>query len=235
MTKAEILAATRYLINENSGDSGALLSDTGNLLEFIQDAQETVVLDCMPFMKGQLCTKENVTLIAETQSYTLTASYWMVYKVARNTTGDSPKELTVINPYQELEFMDVGETADEPDACYFLGDTMYFCPKPAVAATDYCTVWLIRPEAATMATGGPAYLPVPAHRLIVYQAAALAATMIEKDPSPFYALYARRLAQVRAIWAARFQSRIKTINESVGVRSHYNAKAPYDYDTDWDA
>ena len=72
MTRAEILADVRNLINEASGDAGALLSDSGNMLTFLADAQEQCVLDLMGIMPTSFLGSENVTLIAGTANYALT-------------------------------------------------------------------------------------------------------------------------------------------------------------------
>lgn len=75
MTKAEILSAVRYLVNEKSTTAGAHLDDAGNLLEFVQSAVEDVVMDLMKFMPGQLAVAENISLIANQANYTLTTSF----------------------------------------------------------------------------------------------------------------------------------------------------------------
>jgi hypothetical protein len=233
MTLAEIIATTRGLCNENSNDSGALLSDAGNLKEFINDAAEQVMLDLMPLMPGQFLTKENITLVAGTQSYTLTAKFWQIYKIAKNVTGEPPRELDPIDPLDEPYYMETAERDSEPTAYYVLGDTVYFCPIPSSATTSYATAWLVRPELAAVPTDGPTYIPAVAHRLIAYQAAALVATMLEKDPTPFVQLYARRLSKVAEVWAARFQNKPRFVRESVAERSAFSMGVSTERDTEW--
>jgi len=235
MTLAELVTTTRGLCNEISTDSGALLSDTGNLLEFLADAQEMVVLDLLNVMPSQFTTTENITFTAGTQSYTLTTNpnFLQIWKIAKNVSGEPPRELDPIDPLDEPYYMEVAETDSEPTAYYVLGQTIYFVPIPSASTTAYAKVWLVRPEATAVATNGPVYIPPIAHRLIAYQAAALIATMLEKDPAPFIQLYARRLSKVAEVWNARLQNKIRTVRESVAERSAFNSGLSYDRDLDW--
>jgi len=236
MTLAELVTTTRGLCNEISTDSGALLSDTGNLLEFLNDAQEQVLLDLIPIMPGQFTVTENITLIAGTQSYALATNpdFWQIWKIAKNVSGEPPRELDPIDPLDEPYYTEVAETDSEPTAYYVLGQTIYFVPIPSASTTAYAKVWLVRPEAVTgLVTAGPSYIPKIAHRLIAYQAAALIATMLEKDPAPFIQLYARRLSKVVEVWNARLQNKIRTVRESVAERSAFNSGLSYDRDLDW--
>jgi hypothetical protein len=233
MTKAQLLASVRYLVNEASGDSGALLGDATNLLDFVNDAMEQCVLDLLPIMPGQFLTSENVTLVAGTANYTLTNSFLQIYKVEKNTTGESPKQIEIIDPLEIQYYMKTGDTDAEPNACYFVGNVLYFVPTPAAAATNYAKVWEVMSEAATIADAGPTYIPAIAHRLIVYQASALIAKMLGKDASVYYDLYARRLAQVQKIWIGRFQQKPRFIRESDMERSAIDARLSIDIDKEW--
>uniref|UniRef100_A0A6M3J0C4 Uncharacterized protein n=1 Tax=viral metagenome TaxID=1070528 RepID=A0A6M3J0C4_9ZZZZ len=201
MTKAEIITAVRSLVNEISTDAGAKLSDTGNMLEFLADAMEQVTLDLIDFMPRFLLGTEDVSLEADTESYTLTAEFWQIYKVERNVDDGRPKTIRIIDPLEKHNYTDVGETREEPRAIYFLGNTLYPIPIPSVDTTDYMTVYYVRPEATAMATGGPSYIPRPAHRLIVYQACVLIAIAFDADPKPYEFLYQKRLDKVRSVWA----------------------------------
>jgi hypothetical protein len=232
MTRAEILADVRNLINEASGDAGALLSDTGNMLTLLADAQEQSVLDLMPIMPTAFLGNENVTLIAGTANYALTGPLWQVWKVERTVTGESPIEMTIIDPADLAYYMDTGDTEADPTVCYFMGDTLYFVPTPSTAKTNYAKVWIIKPEAVTMASGGPTLMPAVTHKLIVYQMCALIATMLERDPSPYMALYARRLQMVAKVWNARFQSQPRFVRPAVTERQAYHGNSE-DYDRDW--
>jgi hypothetical protein len=232
MTKAEILAACRNVINEQSGDTGALLSDTGNLLEFVHDATEQVVLDLLPVMPSVFLASENITTIAGTANYALTGPILQIWKVERTVTGESPIEMTIIDPSDLAYYTDTGETEADPTVCYFIGDTLYFVPTPSTAKTNYAKVWFLKSEAASMATGGPAIIPSYAHRLIVYKACAIVATMLERDTSPYMALYAHRLQQVTRVWNAKFQSQPKFVRPSVTERQAYRGNSE-DYDRDW--
>ena len=205
MTKAQLVTSTRALVNEVATDSGALLSDAGNLLDFMNDAAEQVVLDLIPVMPTQFLTTENVSLVASTANYTLTTPFWMIYKVERNVSASAPIEIEVINALELRHYLaTVGATSAAPEACYFMGDTLYFVPTPSVNVSNYAKVYLVRPELATVPTDGPTYIPSPAHRLIAYKAAKLCATLLEADGTRFEELYQSRLASVKTLWKSRF-------------------------------
>jgi hypothetical protein len=232
MTKAEITLAIRNIIGELSTDSGVLLTDDENLLEFIHDAEGQVCLDLMPSMPSAFLTSENVSLVANQANYTLTNSFWQIWKVERTITGEPPTEIAVIDPIEMQYHTETGETESEPHACYFIGDVLYFVRTPSENKTDYAKVWEIRPEADTMPTTGPAYIPSVAHRLIVYQACVLIATLLERDPSPYMALYARRLQMVDKVWRGRFQSQTRFVRPGAGERQA-NFGSSEDRDRGW--
>jgi hypothetical protein len=233
MTKAEILSAVRYLVNEKSTTAGAHLDDAGNLLEFVHSAVEDVVMDLMRFMPGQLAVAENITLIANQANYTLTASFWQIYKIEKNITGGAPSEIQIIDPLDTQFEMNVGETAAEPPACYLLGDTIYFVPTPSAAYTNYARAILIRPEAATLPAGGPAYIPVPAHRLVVYKAAELVAASLKASTVDFERLYAMRLDRVRNTWLQRYRQQVRYVKRDTDVRRAFDSRDRAFYDTEW--
>ncbi len=232
MTKAELLAACRNIIGEQDSDAGALLSDTGNLLEFLHDATEQVVLDLLPVMPTAFRSSENVTLIAGTANYALTGPILQIEKVERTVTGEPPIELEIIDPIDFAYHTDTGETEADPHAVYFIGDTVYFIKTPSTAKTNYAKVWFYKSEAATMATGGPAMIPSYAHRLIIYKTCAIVATMLERDTSPYMALYAHRLQQVQRVWAGRFQSQTRFVRPAAGERQGYRGSSE-DKDLTW--
>jgi hypothetical protein len=232
MTKAEILAAVRNIVGEQSGDAGALLSDTGNLLEFVHDATEQTVLDLLPSMQSAFRASENVTLIAGTAGYALTGPILQIEKVERTVTGEPPTELEIIDPIDLAYHTDTGETEADPHSVYFIGDTIYFIKTPSTAKTNYAKVWFYKAEAATMVTGGPALIPAYAHRLIVYKACAIIATMLERDTNPYMALYAHRLGMVTKVWNGRFQSQTRFVRPSAHERQGYRGSSE-DTDRDW--
>lgn len=233
MTKAEILAYTRQILNESSTEVGSKLSDAGNLLGFIDDGAEQVVVDLLAVMPEVFCKTETKSLVAGTESYTFTQEFWMVYKVEKNVSGDNPVPVDIISPLQADEIGTVGETADEPTAVYFLGNTMYVRPIPASAKTNYLKVYLVVPEAATIATAGPTYIPRPAHRMICYWAASLAAIAYQIDPSPFQQLYAARLVQVRDIWHTFQHQAPMFLRGSYVERRFQDARDKALYDRRW--
>ena len=233
MTLVEILASARNLVNEKSTDAGALLDDAGNLLDFVNDAAEQVVLDLLPHMPHMFCITEDVNLLANTGSYAVTAEFLQVYKVERNVTGQSPKEIPIIDPLKHQFYAKTGEKQEYPWGVWFQGKTMYTRPTPNKATTAYIKLYLVVPEAAAMVAGGPVYIPRVAHRLIVYWAAYLAATAIGVDPTRYLVLYQKRLQQTLKVWRDRFQQEPRFIRESVTDRMVYDDREPYYYDTEW--
>ena len=234
MTKAEIITATRNLVNEISTDSGALLSDTGNLLDFIDDAMEQLVIDLLPHMPLQFCGTEDIDLVADQANYTLTAEWWMIYKIERNVTGKKPIEIDIIDPLEHQYHTNVGDTEANPMAVYILGDTIYFVKTPSTAATDYAKVYFVRPEATTIVTAGPTYIPRAFHRCIGYYAASLVAMSVEgMDMAKFLVLYQNRLQKGLRLWTGRYQSEPRFVRESYQDRKAYSGLDRAVYDIDW--
>lgn len=232
MTKAEILQSVRYIINESATDTGGLLGDATNLAEYVNDATEQVVLDLLPAMPSAFRASENVTLIAGTAGYALTGPILQIEKVERTVTGEPPTELEIIDPIDLAYHTDTGEQEADPHSVYFIGDTIYFVKTPSTAKTNYAKVWFYKAEAATMASGGPALIPAYAHRLIVYKACAIIATMLERDTNPYMALYAHRLGMVTKVWNGRFQSQTRFVRPSAHERQGYRGSSE-DVDRDW--
>jgi hypothetical protein len=233
MTLAQILASIRNLVNEQSTDAGALLSDSGNLLDFANDAAEQVVLDLLPQMPHMFLTSENVSLVAADVDYTLANEFLQIYKVERNVTDKRPKEVPIIDPLKLTFYLKTGDTAADPTGVYFKGSTMYVVPTPSESKANYFKVWEVIPEAASIATAGPTYIPRIAHRLIVYWGSYLAAQSICVDGTPFLVMYQKRLAQVLKTWRDRYQQEPRFVRESVADRMVYDDREPYFYDTDW--
>jgi hypothetical protein len=233
MTLAQIVQYVRDLVKEESTDAGALLSDSGNLSGFVNDAAEQVVLDLLDAMPLQFCATEDINLVANTQEYTISAEYLQVYKVALNESGKRAKEIEIIDPIEEQFFMATGDTSSGPTACYFLKDKIRFVPIPSAAVTAYARLYLVTPEASSIAVSGPTMIPRVAHRLICYYAAGLAATMADADPGKFFALYGIKLKQVKKVWANRFQTRPRFVRPGITARGAYDGRDRALYDVDW--
>ena len=235
MTKAEILQQIRDLMNEQSGDVGGKLDDTANLIVFIDDAMEQASMDVAVLQNfpTYLCGTENITLVANQANYTLTARWLMIYKMERNVTGQSPREIKIIDPLSIQHHTTTGDTEPSPTACYILGDTIYFVKTPSEAKTSYARAFYVKKEAATIATTGPAFLPDYSHRLIVYWACALVAVSAGIKPKPFYDLYAIKLRAVEKLWAARYQQQVRHVRPSVAERTAYDDRDPTTYDRYW--
>lgn len=233
MTQAEIRASIRYHINEQSTDVGAWMPSTTIIDEFINSAVEHVVLDLIPIMPGQFLTTETITLVADQADYTLTAEFWQVYKIEKNVSSDTPREIEIIDPLEMQFHTTVGETEAEPKACYFMGDTLYFVPTPSAASTDYAKAYLVRPEVVTMVSGGPSYIPRVAHRMIVYKACEHAAIMQEIGGSPFGRLYDDRYKLVRRTWTARYQTKPRFVQTAQHERIIHDSRERAVYDHGW--
>lgn len=232
MNKAELISTTRYLTNELSTDSGALLDDATNLLDFLGDAIEQVVLDLIPTCPSVFLDTEDITLVANDNDYDLTAEFWQIYKVERYETNKAPKEIAIIDPLQLQFETNVGDTEASPDACYFMGSTIYFVKIPSEAKA-YARVYYIKPEATTIATAGPAVLPRVAHRLIPLYASALIAEMLGHDPAKFLGLYAMRLNSVKKVLRGRFQQSVRFVRPGVRERISVDTRDKVLYDIEW--
>lgn len=233
MNESDLINATRNLCNEMARDSGALLSDGANIVEFLNDALEIVTLDLIDSMPKQFLATETITLVANQANYDLTAEWWMIYKIERNITNQPPTAIEVINVLDKSDYMTIGETDAEPEKVYLQGDTFYFVPTPSAAHTDYATVYYVAVEATTIPNAGPTYVPRVFHRCIAYKAAELVAVMLEASPAPFVRLYNERMAKGMRVWNARIQQDPKFINSSVYLRRSRDARDTAFYDVDW--
>jgi len=233
MTKAQILQGIRDLINEQSGDAGALLSDTGNLLGFMDDAVEQVVLDLLDAYPNELLAYEDVSMVANTKTYVLTKTWWKIIKVEKTVAGENPTEIDVIDPlsHQYVELHD--ETNPLPYACNIINGTLWMFPTPSAAITNYIRIWGIQPEIVIMANGGPATLPRETHRLIVYWAASLVAVLLGVNPDPFQLLYTNRLNKILKMQTGKFSQAPRFVRESVVERTTRDSRERAFYDTYW--
>jgi len=233
MTKAQILAAVRYHCNELSTDPGALLSDTGNLLEFIGDAIEQVVLDLLGVYPSELVTYEDVSMVADDFDYTLTTEFFQILKIEKTVAGENPTEIDIVDQLSEQYFSTHDEKGPRPLGAKIIGSTLYVTPIPSVDITDYLRVWGIRPEAVTLADGGPAYLPRNTHRLIVLWATSLVAVMLGVKPDRWRELYQYRLQKIKDAQKDKYQQAPRFVRESVVERTTRDQREKVFYDPDW--
>ena len=237
MTKAAIITAVRALVNEVSGDAGAALDDAGNLIGFIEDAVEQVVLDLVDTYPNELLTYEDVSMLAGVKTYTLTKEFWQVLKIAKTIAGENETEMDVIDPLSHQYAETHDETNPRPLGANIINGTLYVYPTPSVAITDYIRVWGIRPEATSMPDPtGPAYLPRVTHRLIVFWAASLVAETFgaKKTAGRFLALYSNRLEKIKSMQKGKFQQAPRFVRESVVERATRDTRERVFYDLDWD-
>lgn len=238
MTKAAILQAVRDLVNETSGAAGALLSDVGNLLGFVEDAVEQVVLDLVDTYPNELLTYKDVSMLAGVKTYALSAApaveFWQILKISKTVAGENETEMDVIDPLS-LQYAEThDETNARPYGANIINGTLYVYPTPSEAITDYIRIWGIRPEAVAMPDPtGPAYLPRMTHRLIVFWAASLVATMIGANPDKFILLYSNRLEKIKSMQKGKFQQAPRFVRESVVERTTRDVRERVFYDLDW--
>jgi hypothetical protein len=233
MTKAQILQAVRYHANELSTDVGALLSNTGNLLEFVDDAIEQVVMDLLGIYPNELLTYEDVSMVAGTYDYTLTTEFWQILKIEKTVATENPTEMDIADQLSMQYFTTHDETSARPYAANIIAGHLYVWPIPSAALTNYIRVWGIRPEATTLPDLGPAYLPRATHRLIVLWAVSLVAIMIGVKPDRWRELYAYRLGRIRDMQKDKFQQAPRYVRESSVERTTRDTREKVFTDLDW--
>lgn len=233
MTKAQILQAVRYLVNELSTDVGALLDDAGNLLGFIDDAIEQVVMDLVSTYPNELLTYEDVSMVANTPNYTLTTEFWQIYKIEKTVAGENETEIDVMDQLSIQYVKTHDETNARPYAANIINGVLWVYPTPSEAITNYVRVWGIRPEAVVLPDLGPTYLPRYTHRLIVFWAASLVASMIGAAPDRYMLLYQNRLNQVKTLQNDKFQQAPRFVRESVVERTTRDTREKVFVDLDW--
>jgi len=216
MTLAEIRTAVRSLLKESQTDEGTIFPSGDVLLDFfINMACELVVLDLAEFMPEVFLNSEDITLVAGTSEYTLTAEWMRVWAMMKNVTNESP---TII-PYADIQSLSsrmyTGETATDPEAWTLKGDTVIFIPTPSAAKTDYARFWYIAPEAATMVSGGPAIIPRMAHKLIPLQACMVICAMDGADKTRWETLYGYTAQRIRDTYQFRIQQQPRFIGGSI--------------------
>lgn len=233
MTKAQILQAVRYHANELSTDAGALLADDGNLLEFVHDAVEQVVMDLLGTYPNELLTYEDVSMVADDYDYTLTAEFWQILKVEKTVEGENPTEIEIVDQLSEQYYATHDEKHSRPYGCNIVNGVLLVKPIPSEAITNYMRVWGIRAEPATMADGGPTYLPRQTHRLIVYWAVNLIAIMMGVKQNRWADLYAYRLQRIKDMQKDKFQQSPRFVRESSVERTTRDTREKAFYDLDW--
>ena len=215
MNEASIRTAVQNLVRDTYGLAGTWLGADATILDdFIDDALEEVVLDLMTFMRGKFAGEETIDLEADEPDYTLTAEWWQIYKMERNVTDKRPKEIDIVKPTDKASYMYVGQTQEHPDACIILGETITFLPTPSTDKDDYVNCIFVRPEAVSLDAGGPDYMPRPAHRMIVYNAAAKIGASKGEDPATLMMFYEQRMRKVKRIFTAQDQQSPKFVGAS---------------------
>lgn len=208
MTLEEIRTAVRNILKEWEEDAGTLLPSNDTILDsYINWATEDVVIDLIPFMPEVFLSSEDVSLIDGTKGYLLSAEWLRIHCVQKNVSGSAPEVIEYINVDQRQEKEDVDEEDEMPEGWYLEGDQINFTPTPSISdgyGQASIKVWIIRPEVASMASGGPTRIPRIAHKLIVLRTAGLIAKMNESEAiQPILALYKLELDMVVKIYSKR--------------------------------
>jgi len=233
MTLAQIIQYIRNLINEQSTDAGAKLADAGNMLTFIEDASEDVVLDLLPYGGDLLLGKEDITLIANQQNYSLTAEWLHIIKLERLTTDKSPRPLIPIDVNEQHYYTNNGETEATPDHWMLVGTEIYFVKTPSTAATDYARAWFLQPEVTTMVAGGPAIIPRVIQKLICVDACIKIAVAFEADTKPFQMLYNRKVKNAKYLLSGAVQQKPRFVKPGFYERSQVTDQQAVLYDVEW--
>lgn len=235
MTKSEIILATRQLCNELDTDVGAGLDNEGNLEGFVEDAVEQVVMDLVGTYPSELLTHEDISIKADTKMYELATEFWQVLKICKTVSGESETELEVIDPLSIQYAETNGETNSGPYAANIINGILYVYPTPASDVTNYIRVWGVQAETVAMCDNGPMVLPRPAHRLIVFWAAYLVATMFGavKSAQSFMSLYQNRLEKIKSMQKGKFQQSPRFVRESSVERTTRDERERAFYDIDW--
>jgi len=207
MTLAELRTATRNLSRQAESDSGTLFPAGDVLLDwFINSAAELVTLDLVDYLPSNFLTYEDISLVAGTSSYTLTAEWLQIYAMKRNVTDESAQIIPYYETTEELLAQVNGETAEFPVGFTLKGNSIIFMPKPSVSKTSYARCWIIAVESATIGSAGPTYIPRHAHRLIPLMACVLIGQMLESKATGYWEkMYQYWLGRVRDIVGQRIQ------------------------------
>jgi hypothetical protein len=205
--------------------SGATNAGNNSTFRIVTVAAGTLTLDIA----------DSLTAEAAGASVTITQDdpFWQIDKVERNVTDENPEEIEIIDPLEAQFYHYVDETEENPRRCFFLGNTLYFRPIPSAAKTNYVKIYMTRREPITMPTNGPAYIPSPAHRLIIYRACELIGTILEANITSFQILYARRFEGIRKVWKTRYQTKPRFIRESITERARLDTRERAFTDPSW--
>ena len=215
MTLAEIRTAVRSLLKESQTDEGTIFPSDNVLLDFfINMACELVVLDLAEFMPEVFLNSEDITLVASTSEYTLTAEWMRAWAMMKNVTDENPKIIPYIDIQSLSSKMYTGETGPDPRAWTLKGDTIIFIPTPSTAKTNYARFWYIATEAATMVSGGPAVIPRMAQKLIPLHACLTISAMDGADKTRWETLYGYTIQKVRDMYQFRVQQQPRFIGGS---------------------
>lgn len=203
--------------------SGSTADDGNYTIESV--AAGTLTLDAGETMTGE--DAGNSITITELNPF------YQIYKIERNTTDRSPREIEIINPLEHQFYMNVGETEASPSACWFEGDTLYFKKTPSTTTSNYAKVYLVPGEAVTVPTNGPKLIPQPFHSCIAYWGALIVANMLEQRPERFNFLYHSKLNAGIKVWAGRYQQKPRYVQPGHLERTQTSDLERAFYDHGW--
>jgi hypothetical protein len=231
MTLAEIRTSVRNFAKATSTAAGTLFPADNVLLDyFINSACDFVVLDLVKELPNRFLAYEDITLVANIQTYTLTKEWLQVWAMNLNITGRSPIPITYVPWTDEVLAQYSGQTSAEPPIFTISGNSFYFLPKPAAAKANYARVWVVEAELATIGTDGPTKIPRIAQRLIPLQAMIQIGTMLEANIQNWAGLYAMLLKKVSVVLGNPIQGQPRFIGGSFRDKAIYDSRDPTGYD-----
>jgi hypothetical protein len=231
MTLATFRTTVHNLAKEQNTDAGALLVADNVLLDyFINAACQTVVLDLAKEVPHLFLAYEDITLIANIQSYTPTKDWLQIMSFNRRVTGKAPYPLQFVPWHSEANLINTGDTDANPAAYTIVGKAIYFIPTPSTATAAYARLWVIEAEADPMVANGPTKIPAVAQHLIPLQAMILISSMMETTIQAWAALYGAALKRVTNLLGSPIQGQPRFLGPSFAdtLGSDSREKAFYD-------
>jgi len=186
---------------------------------------------------GTLTLDEDDSLTAEGAGNTIVITQqdpvWMIWNILRNVSNQQPRDIEIIQTDEQHYFGNVGETEATPMQAMVIGNQIYFVKTPSTATSNYAKVWLVRPEAFTLPTNGPKYLPRPAHSLVCLKAAAKISVMRKGNPAIFESLYKDKKDKILKLFRRFNQQGAEYVKPGYSERIMRDDREAAFYDLDW--
>jgi hypothetical protein len=232
MTLDEIRLSVRNLLHDYSSEVTARFDATNYLLDFfINNAAELVVLDLCESIPEQFMKTENISLDTTKTEYALTTEFLRIWGIRRNVSGENPTLIPYVDYNDEAFLQTVGETKDEPDGWTLKGNSVVFFPKASANKTNYAIAYLIVPEAVSIPSAGPTYIPRMAQRLIpIVTCVLISKTFGAKKGAGWEDMYAYALKRVIDVLGGVIQQQPKFVKGSAVDKMRYDSQDPAFFD-----